>query len=289
MNYLINQLMGNKPPGWGLSRTAGRIIVFALVLLAAACASVPHTGRRQFNFISDSRLNALGLQAYKEVVEKEPVVKDKRLTEIVERVAKRVAEAAEAIDKPGFQWEVRLVDKDEPNAFCLPGGKIVVYSGILPYAKNEAGLAAIIGHEVAHAVARHGAERLSQALTLQGALTLGSEILKTKDGKLTSKARLILGALGLGATVGIVLPYSRVHEFEADRIGQLYMARAGYDPKESVRFWTRMSQIKKPPIPEWLSTHPADEERMRKLTESLRDALNYYEEAPAKFGHGSLL
>ncbi len=241
------------------------------------------------NFVSDEQLNKLGLKAFNEVVDNEPISDNKRLKAIVKRVAERVGKAAEKVDNPGFDWEVVVIDKDDPNAFCLPGGKIVVYEGIAKYARNEAGLAAVVGHEVAHAVARHGGERLSQDLALKGALTLGGHVLKKKDGRLDAKSRLILAALGVGAVVGVVLPYSRVHEYEADRIGAIYMALAGYDPQESVRLWERMSKIKKPPLPIWLSTHPPSTERLRKLREFLPDARKYYEEAPKKYGRGSLL
>jgi len=276
----------------GRSRSIGNSALFQAVLVAfvlavAACATVPHSGRRQFNILSDKQLNEVGLKAFEEISAKEPQLEDKRLNQIVRRVVDRVSKAAEHIDKPGFKWEVRVVDKNTPNAFCLPGGKIVVYSGMVPYARNEAGLAAVIGHEIAHAVDRHGGERLSQNLALKGALTLGGEVLKEKDGKLDQKARLLLGALGLGATVGIVLPYSRVHEFEADELGAKYMARAGYDPSAGVALWERMAQeVKKPPIPIWLSTHPSDEDRVRKLREFLPKAREHYGEAPEKYGMG---
>ncbi len=266
-----------------------RRVVPLIAILAVGCASIPHTGRRQFNVVSDQQLDSLGAQAFKEVLAKEPESKDRKLNEIVRRVSDRVSKAAEEIDHPGFKWEVRVIDKDVPNAFCLPGGKIVVFKGIVPYAENEAGLAAIIAHEVAHAVVRHGAERLSQQIALRGAVSAGSELLKNKDGTLDNKSRLILGALGMGGTLGLVLPYSRTHEFEADRIGQIYMARAGYDPAEAARLWDRMAKIKKPPIPVWLSTHPADEERVAELRRYLRDAQKYYADAPVKHGLGTPL
>lgn len=274
-----------------MRRLVARLLLPALVItLLVACASVPHTGRRQFNLKSDRDLDALGLKAFHEVAAKEPQSTDKRLAAIVRRVSGRVSKAAEAIDKPGFAWKALVVDKDVPNAFCLPGGRIVVYSGIVPYARNEAGLAAIIAHEVAHAVARHGGERLSQQMVLKGAISAGGELLKNKkDGTLDSKSRLLLGALGMGGTLGVILPYSRVHEFEADRIGLIYMAKAGYDPAEAVKLWERMSKIKKPPIPVWLSTHPADEDRIRKLKEFLPDARKYYSEAETKHGLGGPL
>jgi predicted Zn-dependent protease len=260
-----------------------------LCLVAAGCAAVPHTGRRQFNMVSDADLNSLGLKAYREVVQNEPLAKDKRLNEVVARVARRVSQAAESLDKPKFDWEVKLVDKDVPNAVCLPGGKIIVFTGILPYAQNEAGLAAIVGHEIAHAVARHGGERLSQKLALESVIGLSGELLRGKDGKLDQRARIILGALGLGGEIGVILPYSRVHELEADRIGQIYMAHAGYDPSEYVNLWQRMAKIKKPPIPEWLSTHPTDEERIAKLKENLPNAMKEYGKAPSQFGTGAAL
>jgi predicted Zn-dependent protease len=263
-------------------------IIFSLALLAS-CATVPHTGRKQFNMVSDADLNSLGIQAFNSVMQKEPASKDTQLTETVRAVSQRITQAAEALDKPKFNWDVGLVERDVANAVCLPGGKIIVFTGIIPYAQNEAGLAAIVGHEVAHAVARHGGERLSQKLALQSALGLSGEILRGTDGKLDQRTRLILGALGLGAEVGIVLPYSRIHEFEADRIGQLYMARAGYDPQEYVKLWERMAKIKKPPIPVWLSTHPTDDERIAKLRENLPAAMREYENAATKYGAGRAL
>lgn len=256
------------------------------LVLIASCATVPHTGRRQFNMVSDADLNTLGIQAFNAVMQKEPVSRDKQLTETVKGVSQRITQAAEALDKPKFDWDVRLVERDVANAVCLPGGKIIVFTGILPYAQNEAGLAAIVGHEVAHAVARHGGERLSQKLALQSAIGLSGEILRGRDGNFDQKTRLILGALGLGGELGIILPYSRIHELEADRIGQLYMARAGYDPREYVKLWERMAGMNKPPIPEWLSTHPTDKERIAQLKENLPAALREYEDAPTKYGAG---
>lgn len=289
MKYFINQFMLTSLKRRYLWRVVRLSVPLILIVLACACASVPHTGRRQFNVMSDGQMNALALKAFNEIVKKEPEAQDERLKGIVRRVTDRVAKAAEAIDHPGFDWDVRVIENDKPNAFCLPGGKIVIFTGVVPYAKNEAGLAAIIAHEVAHAVARHGGERLSQRLALQGALKIGGEAVKGKDDKLDARTRFILGALGLGGVVGVILPFSRVHEFEADRIGQIYMARAGYDPAEAVRLWDRLSKIKKPPIPVWLSTHPADQDRVRKMRESLPDARKFYNEAPVKYGRGSLL
>ncbi len=285
MNLFFRQVISGKL----YSLNSLFILIITTSVLFVSCASVPHTGRRQFNMVSDQQINALALQAFNEITTKEPESQDKRLNEIVKKVSDRVSKVAESVDKPGFNWDVRVIDKDVPNAFCLPGGKIVVYTGILPFARNEAGLAAIIGHEVAHAVARHGAERLSQNLAIRGVLTAGGEILRRGDGSLDQKTKLLLGALGMGGTVGIVLPYSRVHEFEADRIGQIYMAKAGYDPSESVKLWKRMEEIKKPPIPVWLSTHPPESARIAKLNEFMPEAQKLYSQAPEKFGLGAPL
>ncbi|MFH0821521.1 MAG: M48 family metallopeptidase [Pseudomonadota bacterium] len=264
------------------------LLLLVLSALLIACATVPHTGRRQFNLVSDSQLNSLASQAFSDLSKKTPESKDDRLKEIAERVVDRISKAAESLDKPGFSWKVRVVDDPTPNAFCLPGGKIVVFTGMASYAVNEAGLAAVIGHETAHAVARHGAERLSQEVTLKGALTLGGEILKrsSEDGQLDQKGKMALAALGLGAMVGVVLPYSREHEREADQIGQTYMAAAGYDPAESVVLWKRMSQIKKPPIPVWLSTHPSDQDRVENLEALLPKAVEVYKKSPRRHGQG---
>jgi predicted Zn-dependent protease len=288
MKYLMNQGVRDKERLRARSLSSFRVTLLCSILLVVgvSCATVPHTGRKQFNMLSDAQLNALGLKVFTAVLQKEHEVRDGRIAAVVRRVTERVSRAAETMDSPGFQWEVKVIDKDVPNAVCLPGGKIIVFKGIIPYVQNEAGLAAVISHEVAHAVARHAGERLSQQLALRGVLTIGGEVLKHKDGKLDGRSRIILGALGLGGTVGVILPYSRTHELEADRIGQLYMARAGYDPTEAVNLWSRMSKIKKPPIPEWLSTHPTDEERIRKLKEALPDAQKQYALAPAKYGKG---
>jgi metalloendopeptidase OMA1, mitochondrial len=285
MNYLINQAIQNS------HRTVTKVIprgcsIFILTALLCACASVPHTGRRQLNMVSDKQLTSLGNQAFNELCATEPECKDVRTKDLVKRVVDRVAKAAEFMDHPGFKWEVRVLEKDVPNAFCLPGGKIVIFTGILPYARNEAGLAAVVAHEVAHVVARHGAERLSQQLALKGAVNIGGQLLKKEDGSMDSGSRVILGALGMGGTVGIILPYSRIHELEADQIGQLYMAQAGYDPSEGINLWERMAKIQKPPIPPWLSTHPPEAERISKLKEYLPQAQKIYAGSPFKYGIG---
>ena len=186
-------------------------------------------------------------------------------------------------DQPDFQWEFKLIESEQVNAFCLPGGKIAVYTGILPIMKNEAGMAMVMGHEVAHATSRHGGERMSQHMTaavLQEALAYG-----LRDASpLTQKAAL--EAFGIGSKVGVLLPYSRTHELEADQIGLIFAAEAGYDPREAVRLWTRMKEAKKKRPPEFLSTHPHEENRIEELQEDMAKALEVYEKTPQKFGLG---
>jgi metalloendopeptidase OMA1, mitochondrial len=265
-----------------------KIVLLALLpALVIGCATVPHTGRRQFNMVSDNDINKAGLMAYNDLIAKEPAGKDPRLDEMVKRVTRRISKVVEQTDRPNFDWDMRVIEKDTPNAFCLPGGKMVLFSGMAPYLKNEAGLAAVIAHEIAHVVARHGAERLSQQTALKGTLNLGRGVLADESGKLTQKARLALAALGMGGAVGVILPYSRLHELEADKIGLIYMAKAGYDPTAALQLWERMSQIKKPPIPVWLSTHPSDEDRVAKIREFLPEAQRLYNQAPEKFGMGA--
>ncbi len=173
----------------------------------------------------------------------------------------------------GFQWEFNLVDDDVPNAWCMPGGKVVVYTGLLPLTQNETGLAVVMGHEIAHAVARHGNERMSQELALQlGGVALSVAIEKKPE----ETKQLFYSAYGIGSELGIVLPYSRLHETEADKLGLIFMAMAGYNPEEAIPFWTRMSQSGGQKPPEILSTHPADETRIRNLKEFMPEAMKYY-------------
>jgi metalloendopeptidase OMA1, mitochondrial len=287
MNPLLKQVVINER-----IRIKSLNKIVSLVLMTAilvGCATVPYTGRRQFNLVSDSDINKAGLTAYNELVAKEPISKDDRLNELVKRVTRRLSKVVEQTDKPKFDWDTRVIEKGDANAFCLPGGKVVMFSGLAPYLKNEAGLAAVLSHEIAHAVARHGAERLSQQMAIKGGLGLGGEVLSGGTGKLSQKARLLLSALGMGGMVGVILPYSRLHEFEADKIGLIYMAKAGYDPAAALQLWERMSQIKKPPIPVWLSTHPSDDQRIAKIKEFLPEAQKLYSQAPEKFGGGVLL
>ncbi len=253
------------------------LAVALLGLLLTTCATVPDTGRKQLLLISPPQEMKLGLEAFQKIKQETPISEDPEINALVQQVGKRISAVAPL---PDAQWEFVVFDQpDTPNAFCLPGGKVGIYTGILPITRDELGLATVIGHEVAHAVARHGAERMSQGLLAQ----LGGQIVNIATASKSPQTRaLINAAYGVGTTVGVMLPFSRSHELEADRLGQLYMARAGYDPRASIDFWKRFAawaekQGKRPP--EFLSTHPVGETRIRQLQEFLPQAEAEYRRA----------
>ena len=259
------------------------LILCGFITLLAACESAPVTGRSQMMLVSESEERQMGLQAYREVLSKEPVSSDGQTTTLVEKVGRRIAAAAERPPHelwraPNFRWEFKTINKNEPNAFCLPGGKVVVYTGILPIARTEAGLAVVIGHEVAHALARHGAERMSdQMVASVGAAAAGVALAATVGGRSRTYVPAMMAALGAGATVGFILPMSRSQESEADHIGLILMALAGYDPREAITVWERMHAASTGKHqPEWLSTHPADTTRLADIRQWLPEALKYY-------------
>ncbi len=261
-----------------------RLIAAASVVLAGAmaCETNPYTGRSQLLMMPVSQELQLGAQAYAQV-KNDPKVKlsqDPREVEPVKRVAQRVIEAAKrskyAEMAKRFEWEVAVIKDDKTmNAFALPGGKIAVYTGIFPVAKNEAGLAAVMGHEVVHALARHGAERMSQNIVAQIGLEAANIALGAGGGPLLSQG--VMAALGAGVQVGILLPFSRAHESEADYIGLLLAAQAGYDPREALRLWERMEQLSGGKSPsEFLSTHPSHGTRIQQLQQWMPEALALY-------------
>jgi predicted Zn-dependent protease len=247
------------------------IYFFLLAGLLAGCATVPYTNRPQFNIISHAQEYKLGLQAYQETLAKAKLSGDIQATAMVARVGARIAAAA---DRPDFDWQFNLIEApDTVNAFCLPGGRVAVYTGILQVTGNEEGLAVVMSHEVAHALAHHGAERMSQGELVN----LGGAALQAgMSNKDPAVQKGVLSAFGLGTNVGVLLPFSRTHEAEADHIGLILMAKAGYDPRAALAFWQRMEAVggKKPP--EFLSTHPADATRVKKIQDELPEALTYY-------------
>lgn len=255
------------------------------VVLLSSCATNPYTERSQLLLVPESQEIQLGAQAYEQVLH-DPKVKisqDPREVEPVRRVAARIIEAAKASKyaerAKQFDWQVSVIKDDTTaNAFALPGGKIAIYTGIFPIAKNEAGLAAIMGHEVIHALARHGAERMSQGLLAQAGLGVANIALAAKTDP--AVAQLSMAALGLGANVGVLLPFSRQHESEADYIGLLLAAQAGYDPQEAIRVWERMEARSKGQPPEFLSTHPSHGTRIKQLEGWMLEALTVYQAQP---------
>ena len=253
------------------------VLISGLVAIAAtmlaACQTVPITGRSQLQLLGERQEVQMGLTAFRDTLKKEKISKDPKLNAQLLRVGRRIAEAT---GKREYQWEFKVVENDKMvNAFALPGGKVAVYTGILPVTRDDAGLAAVLGHEVAHAIARHGGERVSQQLAVEGFVAAAAIGLAEKD---SNRATLYAGLLGVGATVGVLLPYSRLQESEADRLGLIFMAKAGYDPRSAVAFWRRMAAMGKGKSspPEFLSTHPADQARVRELEKWLPEALSYY-------------
>jgi len=243
-----------------------------------ACTKAPITGRNQLIFVSQSQELQMGEVAYSEVVKQSKVSKNQEYNAAVKRVANRIAGV---VNRPDFEWEYTVIDEDQTiNAFALPGGKIGVYTGILEVAQTDAGLATVLSHEIGHATARHGGERITAGLLSQIgavglAVTLGSSGM---DPNVTSG---IMQAYGVGVTVGGILPFSRSQESEADRIGLIYMARAGYDPRESVHFWQRMADATKNSQrpPEFLSTHPDNGTRIANLQRHMPEAFAVYQKS----------
>jgi predicted Zn-dependent protease len=242
----------------------------SVLFTTVACQTVEQTGRSQFIVVSESQEMQLGDDAYQEILSKDKLSTRKDWQAQLQRVGQRIAAAA---DKPDYKWEFNVIQGKEVNAFALPGGKVAFWEGIMPVAGDDNGIAVIMGHEVAHAIARHGAERMSQTM---GAQAIG-QILSLGVGKDNPALREdFLKLYGLGASVGILLPWGRTQESEADRIGLTLMAKAGYDPSAAIAFWERMSKVSGDKPPEFLSTHPSDETRIAQIREWLPEAMKYY-------------
>lgn len=238
----------------------------------------PVTGESHRVGMSTQQEAALGLQSYRQILSQEQVVPSGPEVELVTRVARRLATAV-GEDGKGFQWEVSVLNDPQQNAFCLPGGKICVYTGILPIAKTEGGLAAVMGHEMSHAIARHGSQRILQQQMTQTAM-MG--LRGSMSDMSYEQQRTLMGLLGAGAQYGLILPFSREHESEADYMGTMYMARAGYDPHEAVDLWKRMNSASAPgqQPPQYASTHPSHGTRIRQLEEWMPKFMAEYEKAP---------
>ena len=257
-------------------------ILLCLLLFLFSCATAPVTERRGLHLVPDSELATLSYQEYNNVLKKSKLSTDMAKVSMVRRVGQRIATASEQLmvekghgdDARNYKWEFNLIEDDKTvNAWCMPGGKVAVYTGLLPISQDENGLAVVMGHEVAHAIAKHGNERMSQALLAQfGAI--GLSVALAGNPGVTSD--LFMQAYGVGAQVGFLLPYSRIHESEADHIGLILMARAGYDPRGAVVLWQRMNAKGGSRPPEFLSTHPAPESRIRNIESLIPEAMQYY-------------
>jgi len=256
--------------------------MLALVSIAlVSCSKVLITGRKQLLLVSDTEVLSMSATAYKQFIDSVPKSKNIVKSQMVSRVGSNISKAVESYLKANgleseianLKWEFNLVKDTTVNAFCMPGGKVVVYEGILPMTKTEGGLAVVMGHEIAHAVAKHSNERLSQQMMASFGSGLADVLLSNKS----TVTRQTIGILyGLGAQVGVILPYSRKHEYEADRLGLIFMAMSGYDPNEAIAFWERMAANGSGSVLEFMSTHPSDENRILKMKAVLPEALSYY-------------
>jgi len=259
-----------------------RIFLFIfLPLFLASCSSVLITGRKQLLLVSDAEVLSMSATAYKQFIDSVPASKDVANTQLIRKVGANISSAVinflknngSAADTSNYKWEFNLVTDSVVNAFCMPGGKVVFYEGILPKTKDETGIAVVMGHEIAHAVAKHSNERLSQQMLAQYGASLADMLLSNKPAATRQTINVLYG---LGANLGVILPYSRKHEYEADRLGLIFMALAGYDPAQAIEFWQRMAANGSSAKLELLSTHPTDENRIAKLKELLPEAMGYY-------------
>lgn len=257
------------------------LVATAVALLFTACATVPITGRKQMNLVSNSEVLASSLTQYQTYMSKATPIRGTQAAAMVERVGKKIAAATESYlrqngmesELKNYNWEFNLVKDDNANAFCMPGGKIVVYEGLLKYVKTDDDLAVVMGHEVAHAVAKHSNERMSQQMLAQyGGTALGIAL----GGSSQATQAIASQVYGLGAQYGVMLPFSRKHEKEADYMGLVLMSIAGYNPQASTQFWQRMSEGGSNATPEFMSTHPSDATRISALQKALPEVEEKY-------------
>lgn len=266
----------NSPAGDTLPRSSRRFKILPLLIFAifglyyyfSHQEQVPLTGRTQLVAIDPKTEMALGLQSYRQVLAQSELVSAGPEVQMVNEVGRRIAKASE---NKTFEWQFSVLRSSEINAFCLPGGKVAVYSGIIPVAKDLDGLAVVLGHEIAHAIARHGAERMAhEQLAQYGQMAMGMAVSEMDY----QQRRVVMGALGLGAQFGVLLPFSRKHESEADYMGLIYMARACFDPRQAPLFWKRMAQAsERGQPPQFLSTHPNHDTRVEQLAQWMPEAL----------------
>ena len=255
-----------------IKRSDWGVLLLCAALFGFGCQSVEYTGRSQVNLVSEGDEKKLGVEAYDDVLKKTPLSKNQAWQAQLKRVGQRISTAAA---KPEYEWAFNVLAGKEVNAFCLPGGKVAFWEGIMPVAQDDAGIAVVMGHEVAHALARHGAERMSQSM---GAQIVG-QVLGAGVGMVNpAYTEAFSQAYGLGVNVAVILPWGRAQESEADQIGLILMAKAGYDPSAAVGFWERMAKVKQGGgPPEFLSTHPSDDTRIAQIKQWLPEAMKYYQ------------
>ena len=258
-----------------------KILISSLLFIAVSCSVVPLTGRRQFTAIPASQMLSLSNDSYRQVLKENKKSTNQKYVKMVNDVGIRISAAVEEYMRQNglaerikeFNWEFNVIISDQMNAWCMPGGKIAFYEGIMPVCIDDNGVAVVMAHEVAHAVARHGNERMSQQLAIQmGGIALSQALKEKKE----ATQNLAMAAFGVGSQVGILLPYSRTHEKEADELGLYFMAMAGYDPHGAVDFWKRMNAVGGARPPEFLSTHPNPESRIKQLEQLIPKAMKYY-------------
>jgi predicted Zn-dependent protease len=259
-----------------------RILLILLTIYMAGCSTVPITGRKQIDLVSNSQLLTLSFDSYKQVLKENKLSTNQNDINMVKNVGVRIKGAVEKFmteqkldsQLKDFAWEFNLLESPTVNAFCMPGGKVAFYSGIIPICKDETGIAVVMGHEVAHAIANHGGERMSQGLVQQFG---GVAFTAALNEKPQETQQLALAAYGVGSNVLGILPYSRLQESEADKLGLVFMAMAGYDPQQAPTFWERMSASSKgSATPEFLSTHPATSTRIKDLKDYMPKAMKFY-------------
>jgi predicted Zn-dependent protease len=256
-------------------------LILLILLIASVgmtgCQSVPFTGRSQFIVTGESSETQMGEEAWQEMSKQTKVSKNKFMNDALNRVGRNLSDVA---DKPDYNWEFKVFELAEPNAFCLPGGKVAATSGIFPYFDNDAELAAVVGHEIGHAIARHAGERMSQGI-VQGIGAVALSVVTSQAGAQE--------AYGMVTNVGAILPYSRTHEYEADQLGLILMAKAGYDPQAALAFWDKFSKLSQTgALAEFFSTHPDGAKRLDELRKILPQAMEYYNRAKIKRGLGEI-
>lgn len=282
----VNKMYGGRRNSAVVRRLLPALARLALalslaMLVTVTCTKAPLTGRNQLNLIPSGEMLTMSYSQYDQFLKDNKVSTDAAATARVKTVGARIQGAVEKYFRDngmasrlnGYEWEFNLIPSDEVNAWCMPGGKVVFYEGILPICKDDAGIAVVMGHEVAHAVAEHGNERMSQGLLAQAGGAALSVALKDQPAQ---TQQLWMTAFGVGAQMGVLLPFSRTQESEADHLGLIFMAMAGYDPNVAIPFWERMAAEGGGKPPEFLSTHPSDETRIRKIQEHLPEAMGYY-------------